>query len=93
MLDDDRSEVLTKIVDILARLHDTTVQRGEPLLASLIAIAMDEAEDTLRHANKLAELTVLRDKMASKTSWQEKKRKTSRLKSVGPPSAVPLIRR
>ena len=74
MLDDDRSEVLTKIVDILARLHDTSVRRGEPLLASLIAIAKDEAEDALRHANELAELTALRDKMASKTSWQEKKR-------------------
>ena len=74
MLDDDRSEFLTKIVDILARLHDTSVQRGEPLLASLIAIAKGEAEDTLRHAIKIAELTALRDKMTSKTSWQEKKR-------------------
>ena len=46
MLDDDSSEFLTKIVDILARLHDTSVQRGEPLLASLIAIAKGEAEDT-----------------------------------------------
>ena len=46
MLDDDRSEFLTKIVDILARLHETSVQRGEPLLASLIAIAKGEAEET-----------------------------------------------
>ena len=74
MLDDDRSEFLTKMVDILARLHNTSVQRGEPLLASLIAIAKGEAQDALRHANELAERIALRDKITSKTNWQAKER-------------------
>ena len=41
-------EFLTKIVDILERLRTQSDMRGHPLLASLLAIAKDEAEDDLR---------------------------------------------
>ena len=35
------------------------VERGEPLLASVLAIAKGEAEDALRHANELQSLMAL----------------------------------
>ena len=69
-MDEHRSAFLTKMVDILGRLHDTSVDRGEPLLASVLAIAKGEAEDALRHAEELAALVALRDKMSSATSWR-----------------------
>ena len=59
-MDERRSEFLITMVEILGRLHDTTVAKGEPLLASVLAIAKGEAEDALRHANELAAIFALR---------------------------------
>ena len=69
-MDDTRAEFLEKMIEILGRLHDTSIGRGEPLLASVLAIARGEAEDALRHANELNALIALRDKMTSATSWR-----------------------
>ena len=69
-MDGDRSKFLSAMVDILTRLHDTSIQRGEPLLASVLAIAKGEAEDALRHANELAALHAMREEMSSRTSWR-----------------------
>ena len=55
-MDAQRAEFLTSMIDILERLHQTCVNRGEPLLASVLAIAKGEAEDALRHAEELAAL-------------------------------------
>jgi len=44
-VDDD---FLTKVVEILDRLGAQSELRGHPLLASVLAIAKDEAEDDLR---------------------------------------------
>jgi hypothetical protein len=41
-------EFLTKVADILERLRSQSELRGHPLLASLLAITKDEAEDDLR---------------------------------------------
>lgn len=41
-------EFLTTVVDILERLRAQSDMRGHPLLASLLAITKDEAEDDLR---------------------------------------------
>jgi hypothetical protein len=41
-------EFLTKVAEILERLRAQSELRGHPLLASLIAIAKDEADDDLR---------------------------------------------
>jgi hypothetical protein len=69
-MEEKRADFLTKMSEILGRMHDTCVDRGEPLLASVLAIAKGEAEDALRHANELASLIALRDKMKSTTSWR-----------------------
>ena len=69
-MDADRAKFLTSMIDILTRLHDTSVTRGEPLLASVLAIARGEAEDALRHAQELAELDALRRRMSSENSWR-----------------------
>ena len=41
-------EFLAKVSEILERLRAQSEMRGHPLLASLIAIAKDEAEDDLK---------------------------------------------
>jgi hypothetical protein len=41
-------EFLTAVADILERLRAQSEMRGHPLLASLLAIAKDEADDDLR---------------------------------------------
>ena len=41
-------EFLTTVADILERLRTQSEMRGHPLLASLLAITKDEAEDDLR---------------------------------------------
>jgi hypothetical protein len=69
-MDGDRSKFLTAMIEILNRLHDSSVQRGEPLLASVLAIAKGEAEDALRHAEELSALHALREEMSSRTSWR-----------------------
>jgi hypothetical protein len=51
-MDAERSKFLASMIDILTRLTDTCVTRGEPLLASVLAIARGEAEDALRHARR-----------------------------------------
>ena len=65
-----RSDFLTSMIGILDRLQETCVSRGEPLLASVLAIAKGEAEDARRHAEELASLHALREKMSSQTSWR-----------------------
>jgi hypothetical protein len=69
-MDTKRSEFLTSMISILDRLHATTVQRGEPLLASVLAIAKGEAEDALRHAEELAHLDSIRQRLSSQNSWR-----------------------
>ena len=69
-MDAQRTKFLTSMIEILNRLHDTSVERGEPLLASVLAIAKGEAEDALRHAEELNALHVLREKMSSTTTWR-----------------------
>ena len=69
-MDADRGKFLSAMIDILNRLHDSSVQRGEPLLASVLAIAKGEAEDALRHADELQALNVLREQMSSRTTWR-----------------------
>jgi hypothetical protein len=69
-MDAQRSDFLTSMIDILERLHQTCVNRGEPLLASVLAIAKGEAEDALRHADELAALDEMRKKMSSQTTWR-----------------------
>ena len=68
-MDEKRAEFLARMVEILGRLHDTSVQRGEPLLASVLAIAKGEAEDSLRHAEQLAAIASLRE-IGSVSGWQ-----------------------
>jgi hypothetical protein len=68
-MDEKRAEFLSRMVEILGRLHDTSVQRGEPLLASVLAIAKGEAEDSLRHAEELAAIDALRA-VRSIAGWQ-----------------------
>lgn len=41
-------DFLTKVAEILERLRAQSEMRGHPLLASLLAITKDEAEDDLR---------------------------------------------
>lgn len=41
-------EFLAKVAEILERLRAQSEMRGHPLLASLLAISKDEAEDDLR---------------------------------------------
>jgi hypothetical protein len=69
-MDAQRTEFLTSMISILERLQQTCVSRGEPLLASVLAIAKGEAEDALRHAEELIALNVMRAKMSSQTSWR-----------------------
>ncbi len=65
-----RSEFLTSMITILEKLQQTCVARGEPLLASVLSIAKGEAEDAFRHAEELAALHAMREKMSSRTSWR-----------------------
>ena len=58
------------MINILDRLQQTCVKRGEPLLASVLAIAKGEAEDALRHAKELQALHAMREKMSSQHSWR-----------------------
>jgi hypothetical protein len=69
-MDEPRSQFLTSMINILDRLQETCVDRGEPLLGSVLAIAKGEAEDALRHAEELAELNALRESMSSRTTWR-----------------------
>lgn len=68
---DDRAEFLNRMIEILTRLNDTCIAKGEPLLASVLAIAKGEAEDALRHAEDLAALNALRVRMSSTTTWRQ----------------------
>lgn len=67
---DKRAEFLRTMIEILGRLHDTTVAKGEPLLASVLAIARGEAEDALRHCDELNALIAMREKMSSAATWR-----------------------
>ena len=69
-MEEKRAEFLTAMIDILTRLHDTSVSKGEPLLATVLAIARGEAEDALRHAEELATLMAMRDRMSSAATWR-----------------------
>ena len=69
-MDAQRTKFLQSMIEILNRLHDTSVQRGEPLLASVLAIAKGEAEDALRHAQELQALNAMREKMSSARTWR-----------------------
>ena len=69
-MDSDNGEFLPAMIGILERLHRTALNRGEPLLASILDIAKTEAEDALRHATKLAEMVAEREATSSATTWR-----------------------
>jgi hypothetical protein len=69
-MDKKRSEFLSKMVTILGRLGETSAKQGQPLLASVLAIAQKEAEDALRHLGDLDELERLRAERSSATTWR-----------------------
>ena len=66
-MDERRERFLNTMVAILGRLHDTSMSKGEPLLASMLAIARKEAEDALRHAG---DLDVLAERRAARSATQ-----------------------
>ena len=69
-MDTKRSEFLTTMIAILGRLGDTSVKQGEPLLASVLAIAKKEAEDALRHLGDLETLKEMRAQRSSTATWR-----------------------
>ncbi len=69
-MDAHRTDFLVSMIDILERLHQTCIDRGEPLLASVLAIAKGEAEDAQRHSEQLAALNGMREKMSSQNTWR-----------------------
>jgi len=69
-MDEKRAQFLNTMIAILGRLHDTSIDKGEPLLASVLAIAKGEAEDALRHAGELDSLAALRAEHSSTKSWR-----------------------
>ena len=84
-MEDNRAAFLEKMIEILDRLHDTCIERGEPLLASVLAIAKGEAEDafrlvdrsttvkvpfgTFRHALRTEEQTALEPDVLDNKYW------------------------
>jgi hypothetical protein len=69
-MDKNEGDFLPAMVGILERLQTTCLARGEPLLASILAIAKVEAEDALRHANAVAALAARREETSSAHSWR-----------------------
>lgn len=69
-MDKKRSEFLTTMIAILGRLGETSARQGEPLLASVLAIARKEAEDALRHLSDLDVLEALREQRSSTATWR-----------------------
>lgn len=67
---DERKQFLTTMIKILDKLHESSVQKDEPMLASMLAIAKGEAEDSLRHADGLAALEEQRERLSSAHSWR-----------------------
>ncbi len=47
-MESSTQEFLSRVAGILAKLETETVRQDRPLLASLIGLARDEAEDDLR---------------------------------------------
>jgi len=54
-MDHSTRDFLCRVVDILGRLEKQSAGLDRPLLASLLAIAKDEAEDDLRTSAALAQ--------------------------------------
>jgi hypothetical protein len=69
-MDSKRHEFLTTMVTILGRLSETSTSKGEPLLASMLALAKKEAEDALRHACDLDRLAAERMERSAMHSWR-----------------------
>lgn len=69
-MDEKRCEFLTTMIGILNRLEQTSIKHGEPLLAGMLAIALTEAEDALRHAGDLDLLAEKRARRSSAISWR-----------------------
>ena len=69
-MDEGRTQFLSTMIAILGRLHATSLSKGEPLLASMLAIARKEAEDALRHAGDLDEIAERRVASSSTQSWR-----------------------
>jgi hypothetical protein len=69
-MDKKRHEFLTTMVTILGRLSETSTSKGEPLLASMLALARKEAEDALRHACDLDRLAAERAEHSAMHSWR-----------------------
>ncbi len=69
-MDKKRHEFLTTMVTILGRLSETSTSKGEPLLASMLALAKKEAEDALRHACDLDKLAAERMQRSAMHSWR-----------------------
>ena len=69
-MDERRERFLNTMIAILGRLQDTSTSKGEPLLASMLAIARKEAEDALRHAGDLDELAERRMAGSATQTWR-----------------------
>ncbi len=69
-MDTKRSEFLSKMAVLLGRLGETSVKQGEPLLASVLAIAQKEAEDALRHLGNLEALEKQRELRSATATWR-----------------------
>ena len=54
-MDESTRDFLSRVVDILARLEQQSAGLDRPLLASLLGIARDEAEDDLRTSQAVAQ--------------------------------------
>ena len=54
-MDHSIRDFLCRVVDILGRLEEQSAGLNRPLLASLLAIAKDEAEDDLRTSATVAQ--------------------------------------
>ena len=65
-----QADFLPTMIAILERLHATSLDKGEPLLASILDIAKTEAEDALRHAREIAEMVSARTETSSAHSWR-----------------------
>ena len=69
-MDERRERFLNTMIAILGRLEETSVSKGEPLLASMLAIARKEAEDALRHAGDLDEIAERRIARSATQTWR-----------------------
>lgn len=69
-MDMQPAQFLTTIITIIDKLHASSLDNNQPMLASVLAIAKVEAEDALRHENGLEALVRRRQETSSAHSWR-----------------------